>query len=170
MGDKEHCLTLLPAQPFKQSHYFVLRPYVQSGGGLIGYYHVGITCQRNSNSHSLPHSSAEMVGILSVPFLRLRNFNHFKQFNRPDFCLFPADLLVEQNGIPYLTPDRKCRVEKGHGVLKHHSRASASHSLQLSVGHFGDSDTHKAYASFLNLGMAAVKPQYSTTEGCFAAS
>src|SRR6266446_3406324 len=126
--------SVLPAEILHQIQYLGLNGDVQGGGRLIGYDQLGVAAQRYGYHHPLEHASAELMGKLLEPALRVRYPDLLKTTHSLPAGLRLAHGKVEFKGFGKLALDRENRVEGGHRFLIDHGNLLAADAPDLSVG------------------------------------
>src|SRR6266481_5788190 len=125
--------SVLPAEILHQIQYLGLNGDVQGGGRLIGYDQLGVAAQRYGYHHPLEHASAELMGKLLEPALRVRYPHLIETTHSLPARRRLAHAKVEFEGFGKLALDRENRVEGGHRLLIDHGNLLATDTPDLRI-------------------------------------
>src|SRR6266568_426210 len=126
--------SVLPAELLHQIQYLGLNGHVEGRGRLVGYDQLGVATQRDGYHHPLEHASAELMGKLPEPALRVRYPHLLETTHSLPAGFRLAHGKVELKGFGKLALDRENRVEGGHGFLIDHGNLLATDAPDLRVG------------------------------------
>ena len=94
---------------------------------------LGVAAQRYGYHDPLEHATAELMGKLPEPALRIRYPDLLKTTHSLPAGLRLAHAKVQFKGLGKLTLDRENRVEGGHGLLIDHGNLLATDPPDLRV-------------------------------------
>ena len=134
MRDKEDRCAVLPIDLFQQLQNLRLDGHIQSGGGLVSQQQLGTRDDSGGDHDPLEHPARQLVGILVIDDLRVRQFclRHGGQG-----CFFPllgGFLGVDAQRFLHLGADLHDRIQAGHRLLEHHSQVGALAAAQFLWG------------------------------------
>ena len=174
MGDKEHSPSFFCRaagyQAAQKFHHLLLCICIQRCSGFVRNKQFRTACQSDGNSHTLPHTSAEMMRILFCPEFRIRNTHLSQKFHRTAPRFSPAHLLMSTDCLCNLPAHRDHRIQRRHGILKDHRNIPSSHRFQCTLCHIRNHTSIQSDRPGFRDGMGTVKSQDSPHQRGFAAA
>ena len=122
--------------------------HIESGRRLVHYQQMWVAGQRHGDDNSLLLSAAELVRVAPADTVRVGKADALEQLHAPGPCGVGVDIQVPQQHLFDLRADPHRRVERGNGVLVHHSDAVAPQLHELRRRQRRDVDTLESHGPF----------------------
>ena len=129
MGDQQQCHSQFPTQAQQQPQNLRLHRHIQRRGRFIGNQQVRLARHGNGDQDTLSHAARKLMGIVIRATRCVTNADQVQQFNRPPSGLDGRCPGVPAHDVFNLRAYRQHRVQRRHGVLKHHGNASPADIL-----------------------------------------
>ena len=121
VGDKENRGSQIPINPAQQIENLLLHRHVKSGGWLVRQNEGGLRCQRNCDDDALQLTAGKLMRVLANPLTRAWNPHLLQQVDDGVAPLTPRQpRTMPLDCLPHLVTDREHRIQRRHGILKHH--------------------------------------------------
>ena len=94
--------------------------HVERGRRLVRDQQLRLAGQRHRDHHALPHSTGELVRVVTRAPLRFRDADLLEQLDDAPFRLLPVEIEMRIDRLANLPPDGEHRVQRRHRVLEDH--------------------------------------------------
>ena len=121
MGDEQHGDAGLPVQLFQQLQDLGLDGHIQGRGGLIQQQQTGPGHDGRGDHGPLQHAAGELVGVLPVHALRVRQLHRRQGLQSTAPPLLPGEVRVDPQHLLHLAADDHQGVHGAHRLLEHHA-------------------------------------------------
>ena len=134
VSDVDDGHVLLALQLADQLQDLSLDGHVQRGSGLVADQNLRVASHGDGDDDALTHAAGELMGILVVAALGVRDAHQFQQLDGLVTGSLAVDVLVQLDSFADLHADLLQGVQAGHGVLGNHGDLLAADGTPLGLG------------------------------------
>ncbi len=131
VGDQQQRRAGLGQRRPERVEHLGLHRHVECGRGLVGQDHLGVVGHGDGDDGALTHATGEFMGIAVDTLGRFRDAHLGQELDGPGPRCLLGDVLMGQDRLGDLPPDRVHRVQRGHGVLEDHGDPCSADGGQL---------------------------------------